>query len=154
MIRVVVADDQAVVRAGFRAILESEEDIEVVAEAADGARAVDLARHTRPDLVLMDVRMPPTDGITATARLAGPDIADLIPVPIATTFDLDDDVFSALRAGASGFVLKDIEPDDLVAAVRAVAADGGLIAPGITRRLITEFAKSTRPAPIPLPPTP
>jgi DNA-binding NarL/FixJ family response regulator len=147
-IRVVVADDQAVVRAGFRAILDSEDDIEVVAEAADGAAAVAVARERRPDVVLMDVRMPNTDGIAATRELAGRTVADPVPVLVITTFDLDEYVFAALRAGASGFLLKDTEPDDLVAAVRVVAAGDGLVAPSVTRRLIAEFARaSTVPEP-------
>jgi DNA-binding NarL/FixJ family response regulator len=141
VIRVVVADDQAVVRAGFRTILESEVDIEVVGAAADGAAAVTEARRTRPDVVLMDVRMPGVDGIAATARLAGPGVTDPVAVLVVTTFDLDEYVFAALRSGASGFVLKDIEPDELVTAVRVVAAGDGLVAPGVTRRLIAEFAR-------------
>jgi DNA-binding NarL/FixJ family response regulator len=143
-IRVVVADDQAVVRAGFRTILESEEDIEVVAEAANGAAAVTAARHHRPDLVLMDVRMPNTDGIAATRQLTA---ADPVPVLVITTFDLDEYVFAALRAGACGFLLKDTEPDDLVTAVRVVAAGDGLVAPAVTRRLIAEFARVSPPPP-------
>jgi DNA-binding NarL/FixJ family response regulator len=144
-IRVVVADDQAVVRAGFRTILESEEDIEVVGEAADGAAAVVVARRSRPDVVLMDVRMPNTDGIAATRELAGVTVTDPVPVLVITTFDLDEYVFAALRAGASGFLLKDTEPDDLVTAVRVVAAGDGLVAPTITRRLIAEFARMSAP---------
>ncbi|HEU5470929.1 MAG TPA: response regulator transcription factor [Actinophytocola sp.] len=140
-IRVVVADDQAVVRAGFRTILESEVDIEVVGEAADGAAAVAVARRHRPDLVLMDVRMPGTDGIAATRQLAGTAVPEPIPVLVVTTFDLDEYVFAALRAGASGFLLKDTEPDELVTAVRVVAAGDGLVAPAVTRRLIAEFAR-------------
>jgi DNA-binding NarL/FixJ family response regulator len=145
VIRVVVVDDQAVVRAGFRTILESEVDIEVVGEAADGADAVTEARRARPDVVLMDVRMPRVNGITATARLAGPDVADPVAVLVVTTFDLDEYVFSALRSGASGFVLKDVEPDELVTAVRVVAAGDGLVAPSVTRRLIAEFARTGAP---------
>jgi DNA-binding NarL/FixJ family response regulator len=145
MIRVVVVDDQAVVRAGFRTILESEPDIEVAGEASDGIDAVSVARRARPDVVLMDVRMPRADGISATAQLAGPDVADPVPVLVVTTFDLDEYVFAALRSGASGFVLKDIEPDELVTAVRIVAAGDGLVAPGVTRRLIAEFARSEPP---------
>jgi DNA-binding NarL/FixJ family response regulator len=144
-IRLLLADDQAVVRAGFRTILESEPDFEVIAEAADGDQAVQCARKHRPDLVLMDVRMPGTDGIAATRQLAGPGIADPLSVLVITTFDLDDYVFAALRAGACGFLLKDIEPDDLVAAVRTIANGDGLIAPRVTRRLIAEFARGTAP---------
>jgi DNA-binding NarL/FixJ family response regulator len=144
-IRVVLADDQAVVRAGFRTILESEPDVAVVGEAGDGEHAVRAARRERPDLVLMDIRMPGTDGITATEQLAGPGAAAPIPVLVVTTFDLDEYVFAALRAGASGFLLKDVEPDDLVAAVRAVADGQGLVAPQVTRRLIAEFARSSAP---------
>jgi DNA-binding NarL/FixJ family response regulator len=146
-IRVVVADDQAVVRAGFRTILESEVDIEVVGEAADGSAAVAVARRHRPDLVLMDVRMPGTDGIAATRELAGAAATRPVPVLVITTFDLDEYVFAALRAGASGFLLKDTEPDDLVAAVRVVAAGDGLVAPAVTRRLIAEFARVSAPPP-------
>ncbi|WNV87710.1 response regulator transcription factor [Umezawaea sp. Da 62-37] len=141
MIRVVVVDDQAVVRAGFRTILESEPDIQVVGEAADGADAVSVARRCRPDVVLMDVRMPRVDGITATARLAGPAVVDPLTVLVVTTFDLDQYVFAALRSGASGFMLKDVEPEELVTAVRVVAAGEGLVAPGAMRRLIVEFAR-------------
>jgi DNA-binding NarL/FixJ family response regulator len=147
VIRVVVADDQAVVRAGFRTILESEPDITVVGEAANGTAAVTLAHRHRPDVVLMDVRMPGADGIAATRELAGSLATDPLPVLVITTFDLDEYVFAALRAGASGFLLKDTEPDDLVAAVRVVAAGDGLVAPTVTRRLIAEFARmSTAPA--------
>jgi DNA-binding NarL/FixJ family response regulator len=131
-----------VVRAGFRAILETEDDIDVVGEAGDGGHAVRLARRERPDVVLMDVRMPGTDGLEATRLLAGPDVDDPIDVIVITTFDLDEYVFAALRAGASGFLLKDIDPPDLVAAVRVVAAGDGLVAPAVTRRLIAEFARA------------
>ena len=148
----VVVDDQAVVRAGFRVILESEPDVEVVGEAGDGEEAVAVARRTRPDVVLMDVRMPRVDGIAATARLAAPGVVDPVAVLVVTTFDLDEYVFAALRAGASGFVLKDVEPDELVNAVRVVAAGDGLVAPGVTRRLIAEFARTAAPRPTgPLP---
>jgi DNA-binding NarL/FixJ family response regulator len=153
-VRVVVADDQAVVRAGFRTILQSEPDLVVVGDAADGGAAVEVARRTRPDLVLMDVRMPGVDGITATRRLAGPGVADPVPVLVVTTFDLDEYVFAALRAGASGFLLKDVEPDDLVAAVRVVAGGYGLVEPRVTRRLIAEFARCEPVGPPPPRPPP
>ena len=129
MIRVVLADDQAVVRAGFRTILTAEPDLTVAGEASDGAQAVRLARRLRPDLVLMDIRMPGMDGIRATEQLAGGGVADPVPVLAVTTFDLDEYVFGALRGGAGGFLLKDVEPDDLVAAVRTVAGGQGLVAP-------------------------
>ncbi len=144
MIRVLVADDQAVVRAGFHAILDASPDIEVVGEAATGTEAVAVARRLRPDVVLMDVRMPDMDGLEATRRLAGPGVADPVAVLVLTTFDLDDYVYEALRAGASGFLLKDVSRDDLAGAVRTVAAGDALLAPAITRRLVEEFAK--RPA--------
>ena len=144
-VRVVLVDDQFVVRAGFRAILESEDDIEVVGEAGDGRSGVRTARRERPDVVLMDVRMPDVDGLEATRQLAGPDVDDPISVLVVTTFDLDEYVFSALRAGASGFLLKDLEPDDLVEAVRVVARGDGLVSPAVTRRLIAEFARGAAP---------
>ncbi|RSN67621.1 MULTISPECIES: response regulator [Actinomadura] len=153
-IRILIADDQAVVRAGFRTILEAEDDIEVVGEAADGADAVRLARRDRPDLVLMDVRMPVLDGIAATERLAGPGVDDPLAVLVVTTFDLDEYVFESLRFGACGFLLKDIEPDELVQAVRVVVSGQGLLAPAVTRRLIAEYARASRaarPAPPPVP---
>jgi DNA-binding NarL/FixJ family response regulator len=140
-LRVLVADDQPVVRTGFHTILGAQPDITVVAEAADGAEAVLLARRLRPDVVLMDVRMPRMDGLQATRQLAGPDVTDPIRVLILTTFDLDEYVYEALRAGASGFLLKDVRRDDLVAAVRIVAAGEALLAPTVTRRLIGEFAR-------------
>jgi DNA-binding NarL/FixJ family response regulator len=151
-IRVVLADDQAVVRAGLRTILDSEPDITVVGEAGDGAEAIRVAERTRPDLVLMDVRMPGVDGITATRRIAGLTVVNPIAVLVVTTFDLDEYVFSALRSGASGFLLKDAEPDQLVEAVRVVAGGQGLVAPQVTRRLIAEFARSS--AGVPRPPLP
>lgn len=143
MSRVVIADDQAVVRTGFRSILESEDDLTVVGEAGDGAHAVRTCRRERPDVVLMDVRMPEFDGIEATRQLASPETESPVSVLIVTTFDLDEYVFSALRAGAAGFVLKDLPPGDLIEAVRTVAHGDGLVAPTVTRRLIAEFARST-----------
>jgi DNA-binding NarL/FixJ family response regulator len=142
-IRIVIADDQAVVRSGFRAILEDEPDLEVVGDAADGLAAVEVARGRRADVVLMDVRMPRLDGLEATRRLAGPGVEDPIDVIVVTTFDLDDYVFGALRAGAAGFLLKDAAPETLTAAIRAVANGHGLIAPEVTRRLIARFAATT-----------
>lgn len=147
--RVVIADDQAVVRTGFRSILESEEDLTVVGEAGDGGHAVRTSRREQPDVVLMDVRMPEVDGIEATRQLAGPDADGGISVLVITTFDLDEYVFSALRAGASGFVLKDLPPDQLVEAVRTVAHGDGLVAPAVTRRLIAEFARAAPARPEP-----
>jgi DNA-binding NarL/FixJ family response regulator len=142
-IRVVIADDQAVVRSGFRAILEDEPDLEVVGDAEDGLAAVEVARSRSADVVLMDVRMPRLDGLEATRRLAGPGVEHPVDVIVVTTFDLDDYVFGALRAGAAGFLLKDAAPDTLTAAIRAVANGHGLIAPEVTRRLIARFAAAT-----------
>jgi DNA-binding NarL/FixJ family response regulator len=142
-LRAVVADDQPVVRAGFRTILEAS-GIDVVGEAADGVEAVAVARRSAPDVVLMDIRMPELDGIEATRQLAGPGVADPVRVLVLTTFDLDDYVYEALRAGASGFLLKDAGRDELVAAVRVVAGGDALLAPSVTRRLLEEFAR--RPA--------
>jgi len=146
MIRVLVVDDQGLVRAGFRMILEAQPDVEVVGEAADGLEAVETAQRLEPDVVLMDVRMPRLDGLEATRRIAGPGSSGTVKVLILTTFDLDEYVYEALRAGASGFLLKDVQRDDLVAAVRVVAGGEALLAPSITRRLIGEFAR--RPAPV------
>lgn len=143
-VRILIADDQAVVRAGFRTILESEPDLQIVGEACNGEEAVRVAERVRPDLVLMDVRMPVLDGIAATERLAGPAVEHPIAVLVVTTFDLDEYVFAALRSGARGFLLKDVEPDQLVEAVRVVAAGHGLVAPGVTRRLIAEFARTSK----------
>ena len=141
-IRVLLADDQVLVRRGLRTILETEPDIEIVGEAADGVEAVALARRRAADVVLMDVRMPRMDGLAATRLLAHPATGEPTDVLVLTTFDLDEVVFAALRAGAVGFLLKSAEPDELIAAVRTVAAGQGLISPEVTRRLITEFATS------------
>jgi DNA-binding NarL/FixJ family response regulator len=140
MISVVLADDQALVRAGFRALLDAEPGIEVVGEAADGLRAVEVVRATRPDVVLMDIRMPGVDGLEATRRItADPELA-ATRVVILTTFELDEYVFEALRTGASGFLVKDTEPVDLLRGVRAVAAGDALLSPSVTRRVIGSFA--------------
>jgi DNA-binding NarL/FixJ family response regulator len=139
MTRVVIVDDQALVRAGFRMILEADAAIEVVGEAADGAAAVDVVRRLQPDVVLMDVRMPELDGLEATRRI----LADGEPSPriiMLTTFDIDEYVYTALRSGASGFLLKDVTPEQLVASVKLVAAGDALLAPSITRRLVERFA--------------
>ncbi len=144
MIRVAVADDQALVRSGFTVLLRSAGDIEVVGEAGNGAEAVDLVAAERPDVILMDIRMPEMDGIEATRRIAASGCDTRVLV--LTTFDLDEYVFGALRAGASGFLLKDTLPEDLLGAVRVVAAGEALLAPKITRRLIEEFAGDAGPA--------
>jgi DNA-binding NarL/FixJ family response regulator len=151
-LRVMIADDQALVRAGFRMILEASGSIQVVGEASDGEEAVRLALRERPDVVLMDIRMPNLDGIAATARLAGPGVADALRVVILTTYDLDEYVFDALAAGASGFLLKDVPPEDLIHGVKVVASGDALLAPSVTRRLIAEFAQGRRThKPVPLP---
>lgn len=148
MIRVVVADDQPLVRAGLRTLLETEHDIEVVAVAEDGAAAVEQALALRPDMVCMDIRMPGRDGISATRELCGPEVADPIPVLVLTTFDIDDYVFGALEAGASGFLLKDAEPDAIVAAVRSVAAGHGTLDTSLTRRVLREVVTRRRTQPV------
>ena len=145
-IRVGVADDQALVRSGFRMLLDGEADIEVVGEAANGAEAVALVASDHPDVMLMDVRMPVMDGLEATRRIAGDETLSATRVVILTTFDLDEYVHEALRAGASGFLLKDTLPVELLTAVRVVADGDALISPRITRRLIEEFAR--RPDPV------
>src|SRR6266545_1331049 len=149
MIRVLLADDQALVRAGFRALLDAQDDIVVVGEAADGAEAVRLTVEHRPDVVLMDIRMPVLDGLAATRQIVNdPRCAD-VRIVILTTFDLDEYVFEALRLGASGFLVKDTEPVDLLRGVRAVAAGDGLLSPGVNRRLIEQFATRAAAPPAP-----
>ena len=147
MIRVLLADDQALVRAGFRALLDAEADISVVAEATDGEEAVRLAVRERPDVVLMDIRMPGMDGLEATRRIAGDDRLGGVRIVILTTFELDEYVFEALRVGASGFLVKDTEPVELLRGVRAVAAGDSLLSPSVTRRLIGEFASRSKEPP-------
>jgi DNA-binding NarL/FixJ family response regulator len=143
-IRVLVADDQALVRSGFAALLDAQDDIEVVGEAADGAEAVALATELRPDVVLMDIRMPGLDGLEATRRIAADPTLGDTKVVMLTTFDLDEYVFAAIRSGASGFLVKHTEPEELLRAVRQVVAGGALMSPGVTRRLIDEFAARAR----------
>jgi DNA-binding NarL/FixJ family response regulator len=150
-IRVAIADDHALVRMGFRALIESEPDLEVVGEAADGLAAVELARQANPDVVLMDIRMPGMDGVTATKQITGLGPAAQRPVRILvlTTFDLDEYVYAALRAGASGFLLKETPPRELLAAIRIIAAGDALLSPSVTRKLISEFSRQppARPRP-------
>jgi DNA-binding NarL/FixJ family response regulator len=140
MIRVLLVDDQGLVRAGFRALLDDAGDIEVVGEAGDGQAAVELARSTRPDVVLMDIRMPVLDGLEATRRIAADELLAGVRVLVLTTFELDEYVFEALAAGASGFLLKNTDPMELLRAIRVVAEGDALLAPSVTRRLIGEFA--------------
>ena len=140
LIRVVLADDQGLVRAGFRALLDAQDDIEVVGEAVDGEAAARLAADLRPDIVLMDIRMPGMDGLAATRRIADDERSASVRVVILTTFGLDEYVFEAIRSGASGFLVKDTEPEELVQAVRVVAGGDALLSPGVTKKLIAEFA--------------
>ncbi|MDP9067371.1 MAG: response regulator transcription factor [Actinomycetota bacterium] len=144
MIRILLADDQVLVRAGFKALLESEGDIEVVGEAGDGADAVGLTKRLVPDVVLMDIRMPGMDGLEATKRIASAERLDQVRIVILTTFEMDEYVFEALRNGASGFLVKDTEPADLIRAVRAVVAGDALLSPSVTARLIAEFASRAK----------
>ncbi|MGH3276910.1 MAG: response regulator [Streptosporangiaceae bacterium] len=141
MIRVLLADDQALIRAGFRVLLNSAPDITVVGEAPDGAQAVTMARSQLADVVLMDIRMPGVDGLEATRRIAADDTLAGVKVVILTTFESDEYVYQAIRAGASGFLVKDAEPEELIQAVRVVARGDALLAPSVTRRLITDLAK-------------
>jgi DNA-binding NarL/FixJ family response regulator len=144
MITVALVDDQALLRAGFRALIEAEADLEVVAEASDGREALDVISQHRPDVVLMDIRMPGVDGLEATRQIMSDPALEGVHVVILTTFDLDEYVFEAVRIGASGFLVKDTEPADLLAGIRAVAAGDALLSPGVTRRLISEFADRSR----------
>ncbi|ADD44305.1 response regulator [Stackebrandtia nassauensis] len=151
MTRVLLADDQPLIRAGFRVLLDAEDDIDVVGEASTGAEAVDLARETVPDIALVDVQMPEMDGIEATRRIAADPALSSVRVVILTNYALDEYIFDALRAGASGFLVKDTEPEELIRAVRTVAVGEALLAPNVTRRLIAEFAATPRvdgPAPL------
>ncbi|AJT68531.1 hypothetical protein T261_6929 [Streptomyces lydicus] len=147
MIRVLLADDQLLVRAGFKALLAAQPDIEVAGEASDGQEALDAIRRLRPDIVLMDIRMPVLDGLAATRRITEDPQLSGVRVVMLTTFELDEYVFEAIRSGASGFLVKDTEPEELLRAVRAVVAGDALLSPGVTRRLIAEFAaRSKEPA--------
>jgi len=147
VIRVLLADDQALVRAGFAALLDAQNDIEVAGEASDGEEAVRLARELSPDIVLMDIRMPGLDGLQATRQIAGDERLGSLRVIILTTFELDEYVFEAVRAGASGFLVKHTEPVELVRAVRVVACGDALLSPSVTRRLISEFATRAKAPP-------
>ena len=147
MIRVLLADDQALVRAGFRALLDAQDGIEVVGEAEDGRQAVKLARETKPDVILMDIRMPVLDGLAATREIALDRTLDSARIVILTTFELDEYVFDAIRSGAAGFLVKDTKPADLIEAVRVVADGGALLSPSVTKRLIGEFAARAKERP-------
>jgi DNA-binding NarL/FixJ family response regulator len=152
VIRVAVVDDQALVRSGFAVLLRSADGIEVVGEGSDGGEAVELARRCRPDVILMDIRMPEMDGLEATRRITSDEATASTRILILTTFDLDEYVFEALRAGASGFLLKDTLPDELLAAVRVIASGEALLAPTVTRRLIEQFVRQRPAGPAPPPP--
>jgi DNA-binding NarL/FixJ family response regulator len=147
LIRVLLADDQALVRAGFRALLDAQDGIEVVGEADDGRQAVELAREHKPDVVLMDIRMPVLDGLAATREIALDRQLDSVRIVILTTFELDEYVFEAIRAGATGFLVKDTRPSELIEAVRIVAGGDALLSPSVTRRLIGEFAARAKEPP-------
>ena len=149
MIRVLVADDQALVRGSFRLLVDTDPGLRVIGEAATGAEAVQIATRDKPDVLLMDIRMPVMDGIEATRQITGPGGVDGARVLILTTFDLDEYVYAALRAGASGFLLKSTQPGDLLSAIAVVAGGDALLAPSVTRRLVAEFVRSSAPAPPP-----
>jgi len=153
-IRVLLADDQALLRAGFGMLLSAADDIEVVAEAANGGAAVALAREHRPDVVLMDLRMPDVDGLTATGLITSDPALAAVRIVVLTTFDDDESVFAALRAGASGFLVKDVEPPDLLQAVRVVARGDALLSPSVTRAVIAQFTSGQPTAPAPSRPAP
>ena len=144
MIRILIADDQLLVRAGFRSLLDAEDGIEVVGEAANGEEAVRLTTQHRPDVVLMDIRMPGMDGLEASRRILGDPALEGVHIVILTTFEADEYIFDAIRLGASGFLVKDTEPADLIKAIRVVAGGESLLSPGVTRRLIAEFAKRAK----------
>jgi DNA-binding NarL/FixJ family response regulator len=154
VIRVLLADDQALLRAGFRMLLEAADDIEVVAEAANGGAAVALAREHRPDVILMDLRMPEVDGLTAMRLIAADHEVAAVRVVVLTTFDDEESVFAALRAGASGFLVKDVDPEDLLQAVRVVARGDALLSPSVTRAVIAQFSASRPPPTKPRRPAP